>query len=143
MIGAAHHIGIAVKDLQVALARYRALGLRSEAIEDVPTEGVKVAFLDAGGVRLELLEPLTKDGVIARFLEKRGEGMHHVAFATPDIVREMERLRGEGFELVDREPRRGAHGRLVAFVHPRSAHGVLIELVQETSVRKGPSGELG
>jgi methylmalonyl-CoA/ethylmalonyl-CoA epimerase len=131
MIGTAHHVGIAVKSLQRTLDRYRALGLETESVEEVPAQGVRVAFLRAGGVRIELLESLRPDGVIARFIERRGEGLHHLAFATEDIRREMDRLAHSGFEFVDSEPRPGAHGRLVAFVRPRSVHGVLLELVQE------------
>ena len=131
MIRSAHHVGIAVKSLEQALDGYRALGLEAESVEDVPSQGVRVAFLRAGSIRIELLESLTPDGVIARFIERRGEGLHHLAFATQDIRAEMAQLRVSGFELVDSEPRQGAYGRLVAFVHPRSAHGVLLELVQE------------
>src|SRR5437867_4797965 len=120
MIGAAHHIGVAVKSLTEALDRYRALGLEAESAEDVPSQGVRVAFLRAGTVRIELLESLRPDGVIARFIGKRGEGLHHLAFATPDIRLEMARLARSGFEFVDSEPRSGAQGRLVAFMHPRS-----------------------
>ena len=131
MTNRAHHVGIAVKRLEDGLALYRTLGLEPESVEDVPTEGVRAAFLRAGGVRVELLESLRSDGVIARFIERRGEGVHHLAFATDDIRTAMGRVRAAGLELVDSEPRRGAHDRLVAFVHPRSAHGVLLELVQE------------
>jgi len=130
LIGAAHHVGIAVRRIDEAVERYRALGLQPETIEDVPSEGVRVAFLPAGPVRIELLESLRPDGVIARFIARRGEGLHHLAFVTDDIRRAMTRLKSECFELVDSEPRRGAHGRLVAFIHPRSAHGVLLEIVQ-------------
>lgn len=136
MIGPAHHIGVAVRRLDEAVARYRAFGISPASMEDVPAEGVRVAFLDAGGVQIELLESLQEDGVIARFIEKRGEGLHHMAFATPDIVAEMVRLRNAGFELVDREPRVGSRGRRVAFIHPRSAHGVLLELVEEAHQRR-------
>ncbi|MGI0148774.1 MAG: methylmalonyl-CoA epimerase [Thermoplasmata archaeon] len=132
MIGSAHHIGIAVRSMDAALARYRSFGLEPESIEEVPAQGVRVAFLPAGAVRLELLESLTRDGVIARFVDRRGEGLHHLAFEVTDVRSEMDRLRGEGFELVDPEPRPGARGRLVAFVHPKHAHGVLIELVQDS-----------
>lgn len=131
MIGAAHHIGVAVNNLPKALDRYLALGLELESTEDVPSQGVRVAFLRAGGVRIELLESLRPDSVIARFIGRRGEGLHHLAFATPDIRAEMDRLARSGFEFIDSEPRSGAQGRLVAFMHPRSAHGVLLELVQE------------
>ena len=131
MIGPAHHVGVAVKSLEEALEGYRRLGLEPDFTEDVPSQGVRVAFLLAGSVRIELLESLQPDGVIARFIERRGEGLHHLAFVSEDIRKEMSRLRKAGFELVDAEPRRGSQGRLVAFVHPRSLHGVLLELVEE------------
>lgn len=131
MIGPAHHVGIAVQDLGSAIQRYTTLGLELDSMENVPAAGVRVAFLRAGPVHIELLEPTDPAGAVARFLSKRGEGLHHLAFATPDIVGELARLAKEGFELVDRVPRPGARGRQVAFLQPRSAHGVLIELVQE------------
>lgn len=130
MIGPVHHIGVAVRSLDAALAFYRTLGLEPESIEEVRSQGVRAAFLPAGPVRVEILESLAPDGVIAKFIGRRGEGLHHLAFAVPDIRAEMQRLQDEGLELVDSEPRLGAHGRLVAFVQPRSAHGVLLELVQ-------------
>ena len=131
MIGPAHHVGIAVEHLDLAIERYQALGLVLDYTEDVPSAGVRVAFLKAGAVHVELVEPLDPSGPVARFLAKRGEGLHHIAFSTRDIVGELARLEEEGFELVDRAPRPGARGRMVAFLQPRSAHGVLIELVQE------------
>ena len=137
MIGAAHHVGVAVKSLREALEEYRRLGLEPDLTEEVPSQGVRVAFLRAGAVRVELLESLQPDGVIARFIERRGEGLHHLAFAVEDIRKEMARLRQAGFELVDAEPRQGSQGRLVAFVHPRSLHGVLLELVEEPRTRTG------
>lgn len=133
MIGPVDHIGIAVKRLDDAIALYRALGLEPESIEDMTSEGVRAAFLRAGGVRVELLESLRDDGAIARFIERRGEGLHHLAFATGDIRAAMARVRDIGLDLIDSEPRRGARGRLVAFVRPQSAHGVLLELVQAPS----------
>jgi len=132
MIGPAHHIGIAVKRIDAALAAYRAFGLVPDSVEEVPSQGVRVAFLRAGSLWVELLESLKPEGVIARFVEDHGEGLHHLAFAVTDIRAEMRRLQEGGLQLVDSAPRLGAHGRLVAFVHPRSAHGVLIELVQES-----------
>ena len=131
MIGPVDHVGIAVRRLDAALVTYRSMGLAPESIEALVSQGVRAAFLPAGDVSIELLEPLTPDGVIARFLERRGEGLHHVAFRVPDIRGELERLREAGMRLVDEEPRVGARGRLVAFVHPSSVHGVLVELVQE------------
>ena len=135
MIGPAHHIGVAVRQLDAALADYHALGFELESTEDVPAQGVRVAFLRTGGAQIELLESLAPDGVIARFVARHGEGLHHVAFSVPDIRAEIRRLREHGLELVDEEPRPGAQGRLVAFVHPRSARGVLLELVQESAGR--------
>ncbi len=129
MIGPAHHVGVAVRSLDAALADYRTLGFEAESVEEVPGQGVRVAFLGTGAVRIELLESLRPDGVIARFVDRSGEGLHHLAFAVPDIRAEMRRLREKGLKLVDAEPRPGARGRLVAFIHPRSAHGVLLELV--------------
>jgi len=133
MIGPAHHVGVAVRSLDAALADYRTLGFEAESVEEVPGQGVRVAFLGTGAVRIELLESLRPDGVIARFVDRSGEGLHHLAFAVPDIRAEMRRLREKGLKLVDAEPRPGARGRLVAFVHPRSAPGVLLELVQESA----------
>lgn len=130
MIGPVHHIGVAVRSLDPALASYRVLGLEPESVEEVRSQGVRVAFLPAGPVRVELLESIEPDGVIARFVEHRGEGLHHIAFAVIDIRAEMQRLRQEGLQFVDAEPRPGAQGHLVAFVQPRSTHGVLMELVQ-------------
>jgi methylmalonyl-CoA/ethylmalonyl-CoA epimerase len=138
MIGPAHHVGVAVRDLGRAVADYRILGLEPESVEEVPAQGVRVAFLRTGAVPIELLESLRPDGVIARFVDRSGEGLHHLAFAVQDIRAEMGRLRERGLQLVDAEPRAGARGRLVAFVHPRSAHGVLVELVQEPA---GSGGE--
>ena len=131
MIGPVDHVGIAVRRLDAALVTYRSMGLAPESIEALVSQGVRAAFLPAGDVSIELLESLTPDGVIARFLERRGEGLHHVAFRVPDIRGELERLREAGMRLVDEEPRVGARGRLIAFVHPSSVHGVLVELVQE------------
>lgn len=131
MIGPVHHVGIAVRDLDAALLRFRSLGLEPEAPEDVPSAGARVCFLPTPSAAVELVTPLGPDSAVGRFLDSRGEGLHHVAFETQDIVQEMVRLKNEGFELVDRAPRPSARGRQVAFVHPRSTGGVLVELVQE------------
>lgn len=135
MIGPVHHVGIAVKRLEPAIERYGLLGLELDYADTVPGAGVRVAFLKAGGVHVELVEPVDRNGTVARFLERRGEGLHHLAFLTEDIVSELSRLAAEGFDLIDRAPRPGARGRKVAFVHPKSAHGVLVELVQEPAPR--------
>ncbi len=131
MIGAMHHVGITVTSLDEAMAKYRAMGFAVGAPETVAAEGVRLAFVMEGETRLELLESLQPDGVIARFIAKRGEGMHHVAFSVPNIRKAMADLRAKGFEVIDTEPRKGHGGRLVAFLHPKSLHGVLLELVQE------------
>jgi len=131
MIGTLHHIGIAVANLEEALQRFATMGFQAGPPEVVASEGVRLAFVRSGDAQLELLESLTPDGVIGRFLAKRGEGLHHLAFRTPDIRAAIADLRARGFQLLNEEPRRGHHGRLVAFIHPKSAHGVLLELVQE------------
>ncbi len=133
MIGPVHHVGIAVRNLDAAIARYRTLGLEPGPPEDVVSASVRVVFLESGGALVELITPLRGDTALGRFLDKRGEGLHHLAFRVDDIQAELARLEREGFELVDRSPRPGARGRTVAFLHPRSAHGALIELVQELS----------
>ncbi len=127
------HIGIAVPDLEDAVATYRALGFTVERIEDVPTEKVRAAFLPLGDAHLELLEPTEPASVIARFLEKRS-GIHHVCIVVDDIEAELARLKAQGVALVDEAPRPGAGGSRVAFVHPRAAGGVLLEL------KEGPDG---
>ena len=131
MIGDLHHIGVAVEKVDETAERYRAMGFHVSAPEVVETEGVRLVFVSSGQTRIELLEPTRPDGAIAKFLAKRGAGMHHLAFRTPDIRKEMADLRAKGFEVLDAEPRRGHGGRLVAFIHPKSLHGVLFELVQE------------
>ncbi|HWP99011.1 MAG TPA: methylmalonyl-CoA epimerase [Vicinamibacterales bacterium] len=125
------HVAVAVRDLAEALAFYRdALGLEIEGVEEVPSQGVRAHFVDLGGVRLELLEPLGADSPVARFLERRGPGLHHVTLRVDDIHAALARLRARGVRLIDEAPRPGAHGALVAFVHPSAAHGVLVELKQ-------------
>ncbi len=127
------HIGIAVDDLDSAIELYREkLGFDVEAIEDIPGFGVKVAFLPMGEGSIELVQPVTGDSAMARFLEKRGPGFHHLCFRVEDIRAELVRLEAAGVQLVDREPREGAHGTLVAFLHPKSTGGVLIELCEKT-----------
>jgi LAO/AO transport system kinase len=121
------HLGIAVRGLETAVAAYRALGFDVHQIEDVPTEKVRVAFLPIGESHLELLEPTDPGSTIARFLEKRA-GLHHVCILVDDIEAELARLKAAGVALVDETPRVGAGGCRVAFIHPKSAEGVLVEL---------------
>lgn len=133
-IGPIHHVAIVVRSIEESLPRYRALfGLVPEATPMVfEPQGVRLAFLPTGvdpAARLELVEPLDPDGGVARFLEARGEGVHHICFLTDDLPDSLEHLAAREAELIDREPRAGAHGT-VAFVHPRTLNGVLWELLE-------------
>lgn len=121
------HIGIAVPKMDEAVSAWRALGFEVEAVHDVPTEKVKAAFLPVGETHLELLEPTDPSSVLAKFLEKRS-GLHHVCVLVDDIEGALRRLEESGVALIDRVPRAGAGGCRVAFVHPRAAGGVLLEL---------------
>lgn len=126
------HIGIAVKDLSAAEEIYtRLLGAEPYKRETVESEGVITSFFRTGPNKIELLESTRPDGPIAKAIEKRGEGIHHIAFEVADIVAEMARLKAEGFQLLNEQPKRGADNKLVCFVHPKSAGGVLVELCQE------------
>ena len=130
MTAGIHHVGIAVDDLDAAIARWTALfGATLEHRERVEDQGVEAASLRVGGSRIELLAPLGDETPVGRFLAKRGTGVHHVAFATEDVAAELTRLKADGVELVDEEPRRGMFGLQVAFVHPEATGGVLAEFV--------------
>ncbi|GKV68144.1 methylmalonyl-CoA epimerase [Sporosarcina sp. NCCP-2716] len=123
------HIGIAVKDLQESMDYYiHTLGLKLLGTEEVPEQHVTVAFLDAGNIKLELLEPIGTEGAVSKFISKRGEGVHHIAFGVSDIRQRMADLRENGVTLLQEEPKRGAGGADVAFLHPKSSFGVLVEL---------------
>ncbi len=131
------HIGIAVDDLDAALAFYtEALGLEVDATEDVPSQGVRAHFVRVGSAALELLEATTEESPIRRFVTRRGAGIHHITLRVDDIAAALARLKSRGVRLVDETPREGAEGALVAFVHPASAHGVLVELKQERNAGK-------
>lgn len=124
------HIAIAVASLADALPAFERLsGASGSPPEEVAEQGVRAVFVGSGAGRLELLEPTTPDSPVARFLAKRGPGLHHVAYRVPDVAAALAELAAAGMDLIDRVPRAGAHGRQVAFVHPRSASGVLVELV--------------
>jgi methylmalonyl-CoA/ethylmalonyl-CoA epimerase len=126
------HIGIAVQSLNEAIPRFeRILGTSCYKTELVESEKVNTAFFKVGESKIELLESLDPDGVIAKFIAKRGEGLHHTAYEVEDIEREMERLKKEGLTLLNEKPKKGADNKLVCFLHPKDAHGVLIELCQE------------
>ncbi|MBA3640685.1 MAG: methylmalonyl-CoA epimerase [Acidobacteriota bacterium] len=125
------HIGIAVGDLNASLAFFKdALGLELDAPEDVPAQRVRAHFLQAGEAAIELVEPTADDSPIAKFIARRGAGIHHLALRVDDIVAALAELKTKGVRLIDETPRPGAHNSLVAFIHPASAHGVLVELKQ-------------
>lgn len=139
MIRKVNHIAIVVRSIEEALQVYEgALGIELTEVEEVPEQAVRVAFLPVGESKLELVEPLTTDtstklstgSGVAKFLEKRGEGMHHICLEVEDIEAALQDLVAKGVRLIDDQPRQGAHGR-VAFLHPKSAHGVLIELIEK------------
>lgn len=125
------HIGIAVSDIGEALAFYRdALGLEIQAPEDVESQRVRAYFVPAGQAALELLEATAADSPIAKYVARRGPGLHHITLRVDNIAAALAQLRARGVRLIDESPRPGAHGSLVAFIHPASAHGVLVELKQ-------------
>ncbi len=126
------HIGIAVKDLEASNSLFaKLLGVPHYKTEEVASEGVKTSFFKSGPNKVELLEATNPESPIAKFLEKKGEGIHHIAFAVEDIVSEIERLKGEGFVVLNETPKSGADNKLVAFLHPKGTNGVLVELCQE------------
>ncbi|MBO6879316.1 methylmalonyl-CoA epimerase [Winogradskyella sp.] len=128
------HIGIAVKDIENSNQLFKALfGKPHYKIEDVESEGVKTSFFKCGPNKIELLQATNEDSPIAKFIEKKGEGIHHIAFAVSDIEKEIERLTKEGFKMIHKAPKKGADNKLIAFLHPKSTNGVLVELCQDIS----------
>ena len=126
------HIGIAVKDLESSNQLFeKLLGNPHYKIEEVASEGVRTSFFRSGPNKIELLEATHPDSPIAKFIEKKGEGIHHIAFAVDDIVSEITRLKSEGFIVLNETPKKGADNKLVAFLHPKSTNGVLVELCQD------------
>lgn len=126
------HIGIAVKDIATSIEIYeKLLGSDSYKLEEVESEGVKTAFFRIGESKIELLEASSSNSPIAKFIEKRGEGMHHIAFDVEDIESEIKRLEADGFQLINKVAKEGADNKLIAFLHPKSTAGVLVELCQE------------
>jgi len=126
------HIGIAVKSLEVSIPVFeKILNTPCYKTETVESEKVSTAFFQNGPNKIELLESTDPDGVIAKYIEKKGEGMHHIAFAVEDIEAEMERLKNQGFVLLNDKPKKGADNKLVCFLHPKHTNGVLIELCME------------
>lgn len=132
------HIGIAVKDLEASNQLFtKLLGVPPYKMEEVASEGVRTSFFESGPNKVELLEATSADSPIAKFLEKKGEGIHHIAFAVEDIVSELARLKEEGFQLLNETPKKGADNKLVAFLHPKGTNGVLVELCQEIKANEG------
>ncbi|QOD60159.1 methylmalonyl-CoA epimerase [Polaribacter haliotis] len=126
------HIGIAVKDLETSNTLFASLfGKPHYKVEEVASEGVKTAFFKSGPNKIELLQATNPESAIAKFIDKKGEGIHHIAFAVSNIKAEIKRLTKEGFVVLNKEPKIGADNKLVAFLHPKSTNGVLIELCQE------------
>jgi methylmalonyl-CoA epimerase len=129
-----HHVAVVVRSIEASLVLYGdLLGLEIETVMDIPSDRVRIAFLAVGESKVELVEPTDDTTGVARFLESRGEGFHHVCFEVANLAEELTRLAIDGVELIDSAPRRGAEGP-VAFLHPRSCHGVLVELIE------GPGG---
>jgi len=125
------HIGMAVRSLRDARKLFEAgLGIPPSGTEEVPAQKVRVEFYQIGGTRIECLEPTTDDSPIATFLQKKGEGIHHIAIQVPDVKKALEQAKAHGIQAIDPEPRPGAEGTIIAFLHPKSTLGVLIELVQ-------------
>jgi len=132
MISKIDHIGIAVNSIDEQLSYYRdILGLEVEKIESVPSQSVKVCFIKAGDTHIELLEPTSDDSTIKKFLEKNGPGVHHIAYATDDIVKVVSDMKGKDLKLLNETPKQGAGGKLICFVHPKSTFGVLTEICQD------------
>lgn len=126
------HIAIVVENLDAALTVYRdALGMTVTAIKEMPEQDVKMAFLPSGDSEIELLEPIHADSGIGKYLAKRGEGLHHICLEVDDIEGTLAELKAKGAQLIDETPKAGAHGR-IAFIHPKGAHGVLVELIERT-----------
>src|SRR6056300_1016970 len=131
------HLGIAVKDLEAGNALYtKLLGVPPYKEEVVESEGVRTSFFKSGPNKIELLEATNPNSPIAKFIEKKGEGIHHIAFAVDDIISEIKRLKKEGFTILNETPKKGADNKLVAFLHPKTTNGVLIELCQEDNSLK-------
>jgi methylmalonyl-CoA/ethylmalonyl-CoA epimerase len=126
------HIGIAVKNLESANKLFGTLiGRNHYKIEEVESEGVRTSFFEIGGVKIELLEATRPDSPIAKFIEKKGEGIHHLAFEVKDIQQSIDNYQKDGFQLINTEPKKGADNKMIAFLHPKSTQGVLIELCSE------------
>lgn len=140
MIEKIHHIGIAVHSLDESLKFYRdTLGLHVHAQDTVQDQGVRAALLTIGQSEIELLEPLSPDSAVGKFLERKGEGLHHICFQTPDVDGDLEELKAKGVDMVDQKSRKGLAG-MICFLHPKSSRGVLVELATPLEMYKGARG---
>ena len=124
------HLGIAVEDLDAAVQIYKNLGLEYSGDEEVPEQMVRVGFFPLGESSIELLEPTSPDSPIAKFIAKKGAGLHHIAVRVDDVAKAIENMKAKGIRMIDEVPRNGAHGAKIAFIHPKSTPGVLLELCQ-------------
>ena len=132
------HVGVAVRSIEESLKIWRdILGFRVTMTKEVPEQKVKIAMLDAGALTIELLEPLTTDSTIHKFIERRGEGLHHLSFLVDDIAQKIEEFKKFNLKMIDEIPRKGAHASKIAFIHPSSTGGVLIELSQKEDNKQG------
>ncbi len=126
-----NHIGIAVRSIEETAKFYSKLGLEIESIEIVESQKVRVAFIPVGDMRIELLEPTSDQSTITKFIEKKGEGIHHIALSTDNLSDRLKEIESKGVRLIDTTPRKGAHNTDIAFLHPKSTHGILLELCEE------------
>ncbi|MDK2793292.1 MAG: methylmalonyl-CoA/ethylmalonyl-CoA epimerase [Deferribacteres bacterium] len=128
MLNKIDHIGIAVKSLGEAVSFYETMGIKPYHYEEVDSQKVKVAFIKVGESNIELLEPTSEESPIFKYIEKKGEGIHHICYDVEDVDKALETLKNDGFKLINEKPMKGAHHKIVAFVHPKSTNGVLTEL---------------
>ncbi|MBZ4643807.1 MAG: methylmalonyl-CoA epimerase [Deferribacteraceae bacterium] len=128
MLNKIDHIGIAVKSLDEAVSFYETMGIKPYHYEEVDSQKVKVAFIKVGESNIELLEPTSEESPIFKYIEKKGEGIHHICYDVEDVDKALETLKNDGFKLINEKPMKGAHHKIVAFVHPKSTNGVLTEL---------------
>jgi len=137
------HIAIAVEDLEVAKNAFETLvGNKVQLVEDVPDQKVRVGMIPVGESQLELAGPTDPSSTISKFIQKRGEGIHHICFEVDNIKSELSRLKAAGFQLIDEKPRLGADGHLIAFIHPRTTAGVLVELSEKQEKVRGPNAKV-
>jgi methylmalonyl-CoA/ethylmalonyl-CoA epimerase len=131
------HIGIAVKNLQESIQLYEnILGVPCYNVEEIPDQKVRTAFFHIGQTKIELLESTDPEGPVSKFIERKGEGVHHIAFAVANLAEALREVEAKGFQLIDKHPRRGAEGLNIAFLHPKSTGGVLLELCDDPSIKK-------